>query len=94
MTRVALGLAHHADHARPPPGGDLRGGLPDLAVETHHQHGLAGLRQAGTFEAFDGRHEGHADAGCLGGGYALGLRHAGVGLDHEVGGVRAIAANA
>jgi len=34
---VRFAFAHHADHTRAVPGGDLHRGLPDLAVDTHHQ---------------------------------------------------------
>ena len=62
---ICFGLAHHADDARAAPGRDLHGGLADLAVDAHHEHGFVRLRQAGAAQAFHRRDKGHADAGGL-----------------------------
>ena len=65
MALIRLGPAHHADHARAVPARDLHRRLPDLAVDAHHQHGLARLGNAGAAQAFHRGDEGHADAGGL-----------------------------
>src|ERR1700733_2509314 len=41
---IGLILARHADHARAVPACDLRYGLPDLAIDAHHQQRLVLVR--------------------------------------------------
>src|SRR5207245_9670169 len=94
MALIRLALAHDADHARAVPARDLHRRLPDLAVDAHDQHGLAGLRDAGAAQAFHGGDERHADAGGLLPGNALRLLHHRFRLDHEVRGMGAVAADA
>jgi hypothetical protein len=68
--------------------------LPDLAVDAHHEHGLARFGDAGAAQAFHRGDERHADAGGLLPGNAGGFLHDSLGFDHEMRGVGAVAANA
>ena len=94
MSLIGLVLAHHADHARPVPARDLHRGLADLAVDAHHQHGLAGHRDSGAPKTFHRGDEGHADAGRLFPGNAVRLVDDRLELDGQMRRMCAVAANA
>ncbi len=93
-TGETLVAAHHADDPRAPPGGDLGGCLADLAVEAEDQHRLARLRHSTPAEAFLRGHEGHADPRRLVERNAGRLLDERLGLDDEMGRMRAVAADA
>jgi hypothetical protein len=75
------------------PACDLRGGLTDLAVDAHHQHGIARLRHTGAPETFHRGDEGHADPSGLFPRNIAGLLHHGFGFHGEMSSVGAVAAD-
>ena len=94
MSLIRLAPARHADGAGAVPGRDLHGGLPDLAVDAHDQHGIARLRHAGAAQAFHRGDEGNADAGRLLPRNRFRLFDHGLALDHQMRGMGAVAADA
>jgi len=94
VTLVGLACAHHTDHARAVPARDLHRGLPDLAVNAHHQHRLVLAWHAGAAKAFHRRDKGNADPGGLIPRQVFRFFHDSIGFNREMRGMGAVAPDA